>query len=69
VQFLQDGEQFLGLELKKSGDIINLNAADASIPRDMRIFIECGADVLERALRYINTNKFDKLTSKIILRA
>ncbi|KAL3864652.1 hypothetical protein ACJMK2_006316 [Sinanodonta woodiana] len=46
VQFEQNGERFLGVELRYGGDIINLNQANPSIPRDMRSFIEGGHQML-----------------------
>lgn len=49
VQFNQHGQQCLGLELSENGDLINLNKADESIPRDMRTFLECGEDTWNKA--------------------
>ena len=51
VQYSHNGGHFLGLEVEESGDIINLQEADASIPNEMRTFIECGTDIFERAVR------------------
>jgi hypothetical protein len=53
VQFNQHGQQCLGLELSENGDLINLNKADESIPRDMRTFLECGEDTWNKARRLI----------------
>ncbi|KAK3592464.1 hypothetical protein CHS0354_008272, partial [Potamilus streckersoni] len=51
VQFEQNGERFLGVELRYGGDIVNLNQANSSIPRDMRSFIEGGHQMLLAAKR------------------
>ena len=51
VQFIKDGMQFIGLELKQGGDLLNLNQADAKIPSDLRTFIEGGDNLWKAAGR------------------
>lgn len=53
VQFLQNGKQYIGLELKEGGDLINLNHADTKIPSDMRSFIDGGDALWKSVERYI----------------
>jgi hypothetical protein len=51
MQFIQNGMQHIGLELKQGGDLLNLNQADAKIPSDLRTFIEGGSDLWKAAAR------------------
>ncbi|XP_052773454.1 fumarylacetoacetate hydrolase domain-containing protein 2-like [Mya arenaria] len=52
VQFCIDGKQCIGLENGNGGGIVNLSAADASFPTDMRSFIEGGEAVWKKAENY-----------------
>ena len=49
VQFVEGGKRRVGAELSSGGDVIDLSAADASIPHDMRSFLEGGEQNMNAA--------------------
>ena len=51
VQFLLNGSNRLGVELKDGGDIVDLNAGSKSLPCDMKTFIEQGQQSIQAAKR------------------
>lgn len=49
VQFLnKNGVQRLGVQLKLGGDIIDLNAADTSIPNSLITLLNGGKQLIEK---------------------
>ena len=53
VQFEEGGRTRVGVELSNGGDVVDITAADESIPTDMRSFLEGGDSVLEAAKRLV----------------
>ncbi|XP_069475205.1 oxaloacetate tautomerase fahd2, mitochondrial isoform X2 [Ambystoma mexicanum] len=59
VQFQSpnSGGPRIGIEEKDGGDIIDLNAFDSSLPRNMRAFLEEGGTALEAAKRALDSRQ------------
>lgn len=61
VQFT-DGHSRVGVELGDGGDVVDLSAANASIPTDMRKFLDGGQSMLQKAKEWVyqvNQRTFD----------
>ncbi|KAK6178159.1 hypothetical protein SNE40_012972 [Patella caerulea] len=68
VQFLRDGRQHIGVELTDGGSIVDLNAADSTMPCDMRSFLTGGQPLLVAAKSAVESgrNVIDRDCVKIL---
>ena len=53
IRFEHDGSVKLGAELGDGGNVVDLHAADPTIPVEMRTFLEQGAEAIEKAKRRV----------------
>ena len=51
VQFFEGNSRRVGVEISDGGPVVDVCAVDSSIPRDMRTFLEGGAQTLKAAER------------------
>ncbi len=49
VQFEEGDRVRVGVELNNGGDVVDISAADKTIPTDMRSFLEGGLSALDAA--------------------
>ena len=49
VQFESDGRQRVGALTSMDGDVVDICAVDASIPADMKLFLEKGDSAMQAA--------------------
>ncbi|XP_072027900.1 oxaloacetate tautomerase fahd2, mitochondrial-like [Amphiura filiformis] len=54
VQFEEGGSVRVGVELSNGGDVVDISAADKSIPTDMRSFLEGGESAIEAAKKVVS---------------
>ena len=62
VTFENGGVRRVGVEVKDGGDFIDISAADPTIPKDMRSFLEAGESAISRAKAYVSF--FDETESE-----
>ncbi|XP_038070646.1 fumarylacetoacetate hydrolase domain-containing protein 2-like [Patiria miniata] len=69
VQFQCGGRMSVGAELGKGGDVVDFCAGDASIPSNMKTFVEGGQQMLDAAKQVISSGKHVLKRETVTLRA
>ena len=53
IQTKAGGEIKVGVQLQDNGSVVDITSLDASIPLDMKSFLEGGEENMQAAVRYV----------------
>ena len=53
IQTKTGGEIKVGVQLQDNGSVVDITSLDASIPLDMKSFLEGGEENMQAAVRYV----------------